>query len=397
MMSMMSPEEAKSKVIETSKPLDVRYVSLDEAQGHVIAEDIVAGEPVPAYPASSVDGSFRIPSLGAGRVVEIQKQVERGNNMKDVGSDVVLGEILMKKGEYIGASEIALLAAAGVNTRVPVYRKPTVAVISIGDEIEEPNVDVLPVGKIRDASRTMLIAAVREATGSRSSVIMDLGIAGDCQKQLEEAMNEAISRGADIILTTGRASIESPKGSLKSILSRTGTVHFGQVSMEPGTQGTFGTISDAFVFGLPSNPVSALTMFNVLVYPCIQRLSGFPKDGIEIRARADTSFPVPMHPTRTSYQPVCVEFESLPEYVESSQTSIGKIAAYETGGLHVSSRMVSYRHANALMVVPSQAEHRSKLEGNGKPLSSLPAGTILPVIMLPSKRILGRQSPPGQH
>lgn len=376
MISMISPEEAKSKVLERSKPLEIRHVSLDEAQGYVVAEDIVAREPVPAYRATVKDVGLRM----------VEEQV----GVRENGSDIKLGNILMKKGEYIGASEIALLAAVGRVTQIPVFRKPIVAIVSIGSEMEEPTADDLPTGEIRDVSRVMLKAAVREAWGSHPSVIMDLGIVGDCETQIEGAMNEAISGGADIMITT-RGGPMGNKDFLNHILSRRGTVHFGQVSMEPGNSCTFATISkgkDQVVFGLPSNPISALTTFHLLVYPCIQRLSGFPEDRIEIWAKAAASFPVPMDLTRTSYKPVCVEFEP-----ESSETSIGRIAAYDNVELDESSLlMMNYHNANALMVVPSQVEHQSKLMGNGQPMSFLPAGTILPVIMLPSKRILGRQS-----
>lgn len=126
--------------------------------------------------------------------------------------------------------------------------------------------DDLPIGKIRDVSRVMLKAAVREAWGSHPSVIMDLGILGDCEKQIEGAMDEAISGGADIIITTREGSMGN-KDFLSPILSRRGTVHFGQVSMEPGNSCTFATISKGknaiLVFGLPSNPISALTTFHL--------------------------------------------------------------------------------------------------------------------------------------
>lgn len=375
MISMISPEEAKSKVLERSRPLEIKHVSLEEAQGYVVAEDIVAREP--AYRATIKDVGLR--------VVEIGKQV----GVKENGSDIKLGNTLIKKGEYIGASEIALLATVGRVTQIPVFRKPTVAIVSIGSEIEEPASDDLKIGKVRDVSRAMLKAAVREAWGSHPSVIMDLGIPGDCEKQIEGAMDEAISGGADIIITTREGSMGN-NDFLNPILSRRGTVHFGQVSMEPGNSCTFGTMDKKgiLVFGLPSNPISALTTFHLLVYPCIQSLSGLPEDRIEIRAKAAASFPVPMDPTRTSYKPVRVEFEP-----ESSETSIGKIAAYDNVESQESSRfMMNYHDANALMVVPSQVDHQSKLMGNEQPISSLPAGTILPVIMLPSKRILGRQS-----
>jgi gephyrin len=311
---------------------------------------------------------------GQHSVVEICKQVTKGEDIRAIGSDMMPGELVMKKGEYIGAGEIAMLATVGV-TQIPVYRKPTVAIISTGDEVEEPTIDVLPKGKVRDANRAMLVSAVLEA-GARP---LDMGIARDSEDTVEGAINEAISMGADIIITTGGVSMGS-KDFIKPILSRKGTIHFGKICMKPGKPCTFATISrdenDIIVFGLPGNPVSALTTFNLLVSPCIRRLCGFPDDRLEIRTQAVTSFPIRMDSSRTEYRRVKVTFEP-----DSCDTSTGKLVAYDIAGSQISSRIMSYREANALMVVPS----RDQLDIQD---GILPSGSLLPVIMLQTKRIL---------
>jgi gephyrin len=427
--AMISAAEARSIVLEKSKPLDVQYVSFDVAQGHVIGEDVVAREPVPAYRASIKDGYSVVSSDGPGlypvvfechagsteavkmvlkenqvayistggpvpegsdavvqvedtrmtddvidgqhSVVEICKKVESGEDIRAIGSDMMPGELVMKKGEYIGAGEIAMLATVGV-TEIPVYRKPTVAIISTGDEVEEPTIEVLPMGKVRDANRAMLVTAVLEA-GARP---IDMGIARDSEENVEKAINEAISMGSDIIITTGGVSMGS-KDFIKPILARKGTIHFGKICMKPGKPCTFATIeSNVIVFGLPGNPVSALTTFNLLVGPCIRRLSGFPEDKLEIRAQAVTSFPIKMDSSRTEYRRVRVTFER-----ESSETSSGKLVAHDIAGSQISSRIMSYREANALMIVPSRAD--MEIEDG-----ILPLGSLLPVIMLQTKRIL---------
>ncbi len=415
---MISVEEALQTVLDTiSIPLDVQPVSLDAAQGHVIGDDVVAVEPVPAFRASIKDGYAVVSGDGPGRypvvfeahaggdanavihagevayigtggplpdgadavvqiedtrmtqdtadgghsIVEILRQVRSGEDVREIGSDMRPGEVVMKKGEYIGAGEIAMLATVGVR-EIPVYRKPTVAIISTGDEVEEPTIESLPKGKVRDANRAMLVSAV--AT-SRARAL-DMGIARDSEENIEKTLDEAISIGADIIITTGGVSMGN-KDFIKPLLERRGTIHFGKIRMKPGKPCTFATIPrengrDIIVFGLPGNPVSALTTYHLLVSPCMRKMGGYPDHNLSLRAKATTTFPITMDPARVEYRRVHVVFEP-------SVDAAGTLMAYPVDGSQISSRIMSFREANGLLVVPQKK-------------GEVPSGSVLPIVLL---------------
>eukprot|EP00889_Picochlorum_renovo_P002714 jgi/Picre1/29744/NNA_005126.t1 len=417
--SNMSNNDGQSRMTLKQSPLDVQSVSLDAAQGHVIGDDVVAVEPVPAFRASIKDGYAVVARDGPGRypvvfeahaggdanavlcpgqvayigtggpvpdgadavvqiedtkmtdavegddsIVEILREVKSGEDIREVGSDMRPGEVVMQKGEYIGAGEIAMLATVGVR-EVPVYRKPTVAIMSTGDEVEEPTIESLPKGKVRDANRAMLVSAV-SASGARA---LDMGIARDTEENIEKALDEAMSLGADIIITTGGVSMGT-KDFIKPLLERRGTIHFGKIRMKPGKPCTFATIShdntrDTVVFGLPGNPVSALTTFHLLVSPCIRRMGGYPDHDLLLRAHARTTFPITMDPVRVEYRRVHVVFEP-------SSGANGTLVAYPVDGSQISSRIMSFREANGLLVVPQKK-------------GEIPAGSILPMIILPHR------------
>lgn len=272
----------------------------------------------------------------------------------------------MEKGEFISGAEVGMLATVGAK-EVPVYRTPHVAILSTGSEVEDPSVEELTPGKVRDSNRCMLISAAG-AVGAR---VMDLGIARDSEEEIERAMDEAISGGADVLITSGGVSMGS-KDYIKPILERKGTVHFGKICMKPGKPCTFATIPvydaavghdrQVLVFGLPGNPVSALATFYLLVGPCLRQLAGHPQP-LTHSAHVKTTFPITMDPQRPEYRRVRVQF--VPD---ESEPSSGSLLAYSTGG-QISSRIMSFRGCNALLVVPQNK-------------GELPSGTVLPAILL---------------
>ena len=149
--------------------------------------------------------------------------------------------------------------------------------------------------------------------------------------------------------------------------------------MKPGKPCTFATIKrgdrTVVFFGLPGNPVSALTTFHLYVSVAIKILQGLPEGKWRICAYATTTADIRMDPSRVEYRRVLVEYVSEP-----GETASGKIVAHDSMGSQASSRIMNYHGANALLVVPSQAERLGD--------TVLPAGTVLPAVMLEKKRIL---------
>ncbi|KAI4129492.1 MAG: hypothetical protein LQ338_002209 [Usnochroma carphineum] len=300
---MNSVDEALQLVLENTPPLKTtRYPVKDHLVGHVLAEDVQADEPVPAFRASIVDGyaitvSKDAPSskgifpvvsvshatpgetspLELGQIARIttgaplppkatsvvmvedtvirsttensqeEKEVEiltdaikPGENVREVGSDVKAGETILKKGEEITAigGELGLLASVG-KKEVSVYQKPVVGVLSTGDEIvQHDRPGPLRLGEVRDTNRPTIMAAVK----GWGYEVVDLGIAKDKQTSLEHSLRTAM-RSASVIITTGGVSM-GELDLLKPTIERSlgGTIHFGRVSMKPGKPTTFATV-----------------------------------------------------------------------------------------------------------------------------------------------------------
>lgn len=289
--------------------------------------------------------------------VEIQIEgVKEGENIREVGSDVKEGTVILNKGETISGvgGEIGLLASVGVS-EAKIYRRPVVAVLSTGDEIVEYNrPGDLKLGEVRDTNRITLMSAAREW----GYEVVDLGIADDKPGTLEETLRDGLRR-ADLLITTGGVSM-GELDLLKPTIERSlgGTIHFGRVAMKPGKPTTFATVPvkdnsgqrvTKAIFSLPGNPASALVTFHLFVLPSLHKLSGTSPVGLP-RVPAVISHDFPLDPR--------------PEYHRAVVT-VGKdglLSATSTGGQR-SSRVGSLRSANALVILPSG---KGKLEQGAK-------------------------------
>ncbi|KAJ9645005.1 hypothetical protein H2204_001467 [Knufia peltigerae] len=278
-----------------------------------------------------------------------------GENIRDPGSDIKLGEVVVTKGTRISSlgGEIGVLAAAGIR-QVPVYRKPRVGVMSTGDEVTDVTVEQpLKGGMIRDSNRPSLLTLLRG--WNMCEEVVDLGVARDTpHHELEQKIRDAFrSGGVDMVITTGGVSM-GELDLLKPTVERSlgGEVHFGRVSMKPGKPTTFASVpfkeggtgerERRLIFGLPGNPASALVTANLFVLPCIQRMVGMSGKGLE-RITVKIQGRVRCDPARTEYHRVVVGVEE----------STGKVVAKSTG-MQRSSRVGSLAEANALLVLPQR-------------------------------------------
>ena len=399
---MLAVEQALEVVLAQAVPLPAQRVDLAAATGLILAEDVVANEPLPPFPASTKDGYAVIAADGpgdyaqigevtAGRVgdftvrpgtvayittgapmppgadavvmveetellpseagvrrVRIQQGVRAGADVRPVGIDITAGERVLQAGELLQAAEIGVLATVGA-ARVWVYPRPRVAVLSTGDELIEPDQPLGP-GQIRDSNRATLCAAIRAAGG----LPVDLGIAGDSQAVLEERIQQGL-RTADILLTSGGVSM-GDLDLIKPLLEHAGTVHFGRLRMKPGKPLTFATAEvdeeagnrrTKLIFGLPGNPVSSLVGFYLLVAPALRKLAGWQQPKWP-RVQAQLAQPLPLDAYRPEYHRATLRWEP------SLNDGRGGYLAISTGS-QASSRLLSMRSANALLELP-QAE-----------------------------------------
>ncbi|KAK6957502.1 hypothetical protein Daesc_000289 [Daldinia eschscholtzii] len=413
---MLSVDEALGKIKEHTPQSEVVTVKVDTSlPGHVLAEDVRARENVPAFRASIVDGyAVVVPSDGnlkgvfpvvsvshaspgevkplkEGEIARIttgaplppgatsvimvedtilktmtddgkeEKEVEiladgvkEGENIREVGSDIKTGTVILNKGEQISAvgGEIGLLAAVGV-AEVKAYRKPVVGVLSTGDEIvQHDRPGDLRLGEVRDTNRITLMTAAKE----HGYEVVDLGIAADKPGTLEETLRDALRR-VDFIITTGGVSM-GELDLLKPTIERSlgGTIHFGRVAMKPGKPTTFATVPvknnagqrvTKAIFSLPGNPASAIVTFHLFVLPSLHQISGVSPAGLA-RVPVTLTHDFALDKARPEYHRAI-----------ASVGKDGKLLAASTGGQR-SSRVGSLRGANCLLCLPSGKEPLKK-------------------------------------
>lgn len=381
---MVGVAEALQVVADISRtPLGIEMIAPHLAAGRILAETVLAPADMPAEPRATVDGyAIRtsdgdaprhvIAELTAGSgerialapgqatrimtgaplpagadaavmvertqeidgVLTYQGSVRAGECVLPVGSDMQLDDVVMPAGATISAGDVGILTNIGVSL-VAVYRRPVVAVLSTGDEVYEYD-EPLPYGGVRDSNRHALMAAIQAAGCEARS----LGIARDDQSLQRQKIMEGLTQ-ADVLITSGGVSMGT-KDFIKPLLAEIGTVHFGRIAFKPGKPTMCATVGERIMFGLPGNPVSSLVSFEVFVRPALRRLMG---DATPNRPRVSVSLAEPIMPSpdRPEYQRAVVRWQD------------GQLVASTTGA-QGSSRLLSMRAANALLVIAPGTE-----------------------------------------
>jgi len=202
----------------------------------------------------------------AGDEVKIFESIDETGNVRFTGESVARGQQVMGKGKHLRPPEISMLASLNC-PEVTVYRKPTVAIVSTGDELlllGEP----LEPGKIRESNRYGLYAQVEEAGG----IPIDMGISPDDEAETERIFRAALSK-ADALITSGGVSV-GEHDVVKSVLAKLGEINFWRVAMKPGKPQAYGISDGKPIFGLPGNPVSSLVVFELFVRPALLKMAG---------------------------------------------------------------------------------------------------------------------------
>ncbi|XP_040015826.1 gephyrin b isoform X12 [Gasterosteus aculeatus] len=408
---LTSMDKAFITVLEMTAVLGTEIINYRDGMGRVLAQDVYAKDNLPPFPASVKDGYavraadgpgdrfiigesqageqpthtvmpgqvMRVTTgapipCGADAVVQVEDtellresedgteelevrilvQARPGQDIRPIGHDIKRGECVLAKGTHMGPSEIGLLATVGV-TEVEVQKFPVVAVMSTGNEVRpqllkllNPEDDLHP-GKIRDSNRSTLLATIQE----HGYPTINLGIVGDNPDDLLNALNEGISR-ADVIITSGGVSM-GEKDYLKQVLDIDlhAQIHFGRVFMKPGLPTTFATLdmdgARKLIFALPGrNPVSAVVTCNLFVIPALRKMQGIldPRPTI-IKARLSCD----------------VKLDPRPEYHRCILTWHHQepLPWAQSTGNQVSSRLMSMRSANGLLMLPPKTEQYVEL------------------------------------
>jgi len=225
---------------------------------------IMTGAPVP--PGADAIVKVEDTEPGDGSVV-VQTSVEIGTSVRPAGGDVATGQAVFDAGTRLSPPHLAVLASLGL-PGIRVRRRPVVAIMSTGDEVQPPDTVSLAPGQIRDTNRPLLRSLLAELGAD----IIDLGIIPDD----EDTLRGAVERGAaeaDAILTSGGVSM-GEYDLVKIVLRRLGTIDFWQVAMQPAKPFAFGHIEGTPLFGLPGNPVSVMVAFEQFARPALLHMMG---------------------------------------------------------------------------------------------------------------------------
>jgi len=232
------------------------------------ALEIATGAPMPKGTDAEVMVEY---TKRNGSEVLVYRSVSPGENVTGAGSDIMTGELLLRKSERITPREVGLLAAIGLS-QVSVFRKPRVAVFSSGNELIKPG-DSLRFAKIYDVNGPAVSAAVAECGGEPQF----LGILPDNYAAVKDSLDSAL-RDVDIVISSGSTS--SGPGDLfyRAVddLGDPGVIVHG-LTLKPGKPALLGIVSGKPIFGLPGYPTSALMIFHMLVAPIIRRLANAPE------------------------------------------------------------------------------------------------------------------------
>ena len=340
---LLTLSEALAAALKTVSPLcEIEAAPLADADGRVLAADLIARLDAPPHDNSAMDGfalhladlslsqPTRLPVIGqalAGhpypnpvprgaavrittggwtpigpdavimqeqcrlgpdqRWIEIDPPVaaklQSGENIRQRGEDVQAGAVLLTGGMRLRPQDVALAAGQGI-ARLPVIRRLRVAVASTGDELYEPGID-LPPGAIYESNRHTLLGLTRRL----GCAATDLGILRDERASLLPALHEAAA-SYDVLLTSGGVSIGTAD-LVKDIIAELGAIDFWRLAIKPGKPVAFGRIENCLTIGLPGNPVSVMATFLMFARPLLLNMMGAaPIEPTRWRVAADFTF-----------------------------------------------------------------------------------------------------------
>jgi molybdopterin molybdotransferase len=253
-------------------PVKLKVIG-EVAAGRPFAAKVGAGEAARIFTGGVVpDGADTVViqevTTRDGDRVEVQKPPVKGRNVRPQGLDFRDGDALLAKGHRLTARDLQL--AAGMNhPLLPVYRRPKLAMFATGDELVPPGNEPGP-GQIVYSNGFALAALARE----EGAVVTDLGVVGDKLDETIAAVRDARESGADILVTTGGASVGEYDLVQKAFAAEGMALSFWKVAMRPGRPLMHGKLGAMHVLGLPGNPVSSYVCAFLFLVPLIRRLSG---------------------------------------------------------------------------------------------------------------------------
>jgi len=316
----MSVAEALQRVLADARPLAAETLPLNDALGCVLADDVTALRTQPPAALSAMDGyavraedvaqapvtlemigevaaghpfdgkvgpgqAARIFTGGVmpqgsdavviqehttrdGDTVIVQKPAAKGRNVRNAGIDFSKDQVLLRRGHRLTDRDL-MLAAAMNHPKLTVHRRPKVAVLGTGDELVPPGGAPKP-GQIVYSNGFALMAMVR----NEGAEVSDLGVARDRVEDITAAVRRARDSGADILVTTGGASVGEHDLVQRALAAEGLDLSFWRVALRPGRPMMHGKVGGMQVLGLPGNPVSSYVCAFLFLVPLIRALAG---------------------------------------------------------------------------------------------------------------------------
>jgi len=375
--STISITEARA-IIAAGMPLIARRerVALSNASGRVVAADVVAAFDVPPFNRASMDGyavkaedtdgasrtaprslmlagriyTGDVPTVvvtngtcveiatgapmpdGADAVVMVEETsldgdrvavctpVHTRQNVGPRGADISTGQTVLQSGEVLNASRVGALAALGL-ADVEVWSRPSVAILSTGNEIADQGQPLAP-GQIYDINRFTLSTVVNEHGG----VAAPISTARDTLDALDQALDECLRH--DLIVFSGGSSV-GERDLILDVIKRRGTVLFHGIAVKPGKPTLFGHVEGTPVFGMPGYPTSCLSNAYILLVPALRRMARLPPT-LPRTMRMPLSARVTSVPNRHQFYTVrVVEGQAVPAFKASGDiTSMSRADGY---------------------------------------------------------------------
>jgi molybdopterin molybdotransferase len=401
---MISVANAISIVLEQTPVLGVEAVALPEANGRVLAQNIVADTDLPPFDRAQMDGyavraadvattparlrivgesaagagwhqemkpgeAVRIMTgapvpagadavqqveltreLNGGGEVEILASVQAGRSIVKQADEIKSGELVLRAGEEINTQTIATLASFGY-AQVSVGKRPRVAVMATGSELvdvnQRPGRD-----QIRDSNNYSIEAYARLA----GAEVQRLPLAGDDRDLLKQQIAAAIE-DCDVLITSGGVSMGVYDYTKTAFRELGAEIYFERVALRPGKPTVFGRIGETLIFGLPGNPVSVAVTFNLFTHAALWKMQGGTKTYLR-EVQAVLARDVKGTRERDSY---------LPAVLRTDEKGTLLAEPLKWGG---SSDFVSFARATGLVLI---AADRSEV-----------AGTVVKCLLLPA-------------
>jgi molybdopterin molybdotransferase len=316
----MPVSEALSRVLAEARPLPPQSVALMDAHGRVLTSDVAALRSQPPADVSAMDGyavrgadvanvPTRLKVVGEvaaghpfggpvgrgeaariftggllpagadtvviqenataeGNIVLVRVGAQRGKHVRPAGLDFQRGAVLLSRGRRLSDRDLALAAAMN-HPRLPVHRRPKLAFFASGDELVMPG-STPAAGEIVHSNGYAVLAMARR----EGCEVIDLGIVPDRLDETIKAIRLAQEQQADILVSSGGASVGDYDLVHKALASEGLALSFWKVAMRPGRPMLHGRLGEMHVLGLPGNPVSAYVCSALFLVPLIRRLSG---------------------------------------------------------------------------------------------------------------------------